>query len=89
MQYKISTKKITDTDGDCTLLAIFNDAESGLAMAGKAALAFDKELGGQLDELLIQGDYTGKLGDTHLVPVFTDSATQRLLLVGCGDRKSF
>ncbi len=89
MQYKISTKKITDTDSDCTILAVFHDAESGLAMAGKAASAFDKELGGQLEELLIQGDYSGKLGETHLVPVFTDSAPQRLMLVGCGDKKSF
>ena len=89
MQYKISTRKITDLDGDCTLLAIFSDPESGLAIAGKAATAYNKELGGDLEELIAQGDIHGKLGEAHLVPMFTEDGPQRLMLVGCGDKKSF
>lgn len=89
MQYKVSTRKITQLDGDCTILAVFSDSATGLAIAGKAASAYDKDLGGQLEELIAQGDMTGKLGETNMVPMFTDEGAQRLLLVGCGDKSKF
>ncbi|MBT8142111.1 MAG: leucyl aminopeptidase [Gammaproteobacteria bacterium] len=89
MQYKISTRQVTQLDGDCTLLAIFSDAENGLAIAGKSASAYDKELGGQLEDLIAQGDLKGTIGETCLVPMFTEDAPQRLMLVGCGKKSEF
>jgi len=84
MNYKVSSKKVTDLQSDCLILGVFADGQ-----LGKAATQIDKSLNGELNHLLTLGDVTGKLGSTHSVPLFEGDDIQRLILVGCGDKAAF
>ena len=68
---------------DCAIVGIY---EKGLLSTAAADL--DKQLGKQLTRLVKQGDVSGKLGETLLLPEAKGSFA-RVLLVGMGSKDKF
>lgn len=78
---QITLKPITDLTrhvGDC--VAVVCDQ----ALQDPALQALDNALGGQLATLIKNGDFSGKLGETLLLPAPNGIKAKRLLLVGRG-----
>lgn len=64
---------------DCLVVGVFESAQ-----LSAPAEQLDKASGGLISRLVQQGDMSGKLGKTLLLPEVPDLPCQRLLLVGCG-----
>jgi len=69
---------ITSAKTHCLILPIFN----AKALRGLAAQV-DKAAGGSIKATLALGDFTGKKGQSLVLPGFNNA--KRLLLIGCGD----
>jgi len=82
MKFSIKVGSVEKIKSDCLVAVIWSKGilsdEAGLIdIAAKKALS----------KLLRSGDFTGKLGETHLIHDPVGSAAKRLLLVGGGDRR--
>jgi leucyl aminopeptidase len=69
---------------ECAVVGIFEREELG-AEAGK----LDRALGGRLRRILRNGDFSGRAGETLLVPDLGPGPAERMLLVGLGAKKSW
>jgi leucyl aminopeptidase len=65
--------------GDCLVVGVFEERE-----LGTEARAIDAALGGRLRALLKSGDFSGRAGETLLLPETGAARGRRLLLVGLG-----
>jgi leucyl aminopeptidase len=72
----------TATGTQCAVLPVFTRKS-----LSTAARQLDDACGGSISDLLALGDFSGKKGETHLLP--GRGKVKRLLLVGCGDRGKF
>lgn len=61
----------------------------GVQRPGGAAGVVDKKLGGALSDLLSDGDFQGKKGETFLLRTDGKISAKRVLLVGLGDPEKF
>jgi len=82
MKFSIKVGSVEKIKSDCLVAVIWSKGilsdEAGLIdIAAKKALS----------KLLRSGDFTGKLGETHLIHDPVGAAAKRLLLVGGGDRR--
>ncbi len=80
-----SAKNVEDAaaaNTSCAVVPIFGEAR----LSG-AAQQLDRASGGLIRKALGLGDFTGKKGQSTLLP--GAGKAQRLLLVGCGDSKAF
>jgi leucyl aminopeptidase len=66
----------------CTILPVFTKKS-----LSAAAAQIDEASDGSVSAALSLGDFSGKRGETHLLPGVGGS--KRLLLIGCGDRRKF
>lgn len=66
----------------CAILPMFQDAK----LSG-AALKLDRAAGGAIKATLALGDFSGKAGESHLLP--GAGGARRILLIGCGEAKKF
>ena len=66
----------------CAVLPIFKDAK-----LSKSARQLDRAAGGAIGSALKLGDFSGKAGESLMLP--GGGKARRLLLVGCGDEKKF
>ena len=66
----------------CAVVPVFEKAR----LSG-AARSLDKACGGVIGDLVALGDFSGKRGQTQMLP--GPKPVQRILLVGCGDRDKF
>lgn len=69
---------------DCLVIGIWSKGKPGSVASG-----LDKPLSQLLSTVARGGDVKGNAGDTLLVHTPPGSVAKRLLLVGCGNRKSF
>ncbi len=81
MEFKAIIDAKTRFESDCAVVGIYEDGE-----LGKAARKLDAQLDGLIGKLHGDGDFSGKLGDTLLLPTPTGAAAARVLLVGLGAR---
>jgi len=79
MKFDILTGNPALARTDCIVIGVH---DSGELSAG--ARAIDRRCGGALSRWLRHGDFTGKLGETALLPAFPRLKATRLLLVGQG-----
>ena len=82
MKFSIKAGSAEKIKSDCLVVIIWSkgtlsDEAGSIDIASKKALS----------KLLRCGDFTGKLGETHLIHDPLGSAAKRLLLVGGGDRR--
>ena len=66
----------------CAVVPVFEKAR----LSG-AARSLDKASGGVIGNVMALGDFSGKRGQTQMLP--GPGPVQRILLVGCGDRDKF
>jgi leucyl aminopeptidase len=83
MQFEVKTGAATTIKAELAVIAVFENGEMG-----STAAAFDKATGGRIGKLLSAGDIKGKTGDLLLLPHTDGVASDRILLVGCGERKT-
>src|ERR1700753_3356091 len=68
----------------CAAVGIYENGDLGIA-----ARHLDKQLAGMITSLHGRGDFAAKVGDTLMLPLPSQSASARLLLVGLGSRATF
>ncbi|MGJ8516495.1 leucyl aminopeptidase [Carnimonas bestiolae] len=88
MQFSASSATATDVSTQCLVLPVFKPHQQ----APRQTPAFegvDQALGGLLQRLLSNGDFSAAAGTTLLLPEPQGIAAQRLLLVGLGDPETF
>jgi len=79
MQFIATTQTLTELNKDCVVAFVAADGE-----LGAVAQELDQACNGLVTKIIEQGDFTGKQGQTLLLPVVDGLAAQRLLLVGVG-----
>lgn len=84
MDFPILTANPARSETDCIVVPVFRDGE--LAPAAQRLDDASEKLIGQLLE---RGDFDPAVGQVQLVPFAPGLNTERLLLVGCGDTRSF
>lgn len=82
---KFSARKVGSAEAassQCAVLPLFSDGK-----LGSFAKKLDSANGGAVSAALALGDFTGKSGQSALLP--GSGKLKRLLLVGCGDKDKF
>ena len=84
MQFEVWAKGLAALSVDCIVLGVFEDGEMPEVTAG-----IDSDSGGLLKKLLGRGDFSGRLGETLLLPEISGLKASRVLLTGLGAKKGF
>ncbi len=79
MKFDILTSNPAQTTVDCLVVGVHDSG--ALSPLG---VAVDRKSGGALMRFLAHGDFTGRLGETLLLPAFRGLKCSRVLLVGQG-----
>ncbi|MAC47786.1 MAG: leucyl aminopeptidase [Oceanospirillum sp.] len=79
MQFIATNQALTELKKDCLVAFVGADGELGVA-----AQQLDQAANGLISKIIDQGDFTGKQGQTLLLPVVDGLDASRLLLVGTG-----
>lgn len=80
----ISNLPAPQAEGDCLLLAVYQDKQ-----LSAAADAVDQASQGAITACLGFDDFTGKAGETQMIYQADGIKAKRILLVGAGDKSSF
>ncbi|MDP3010407.1 MAG: leucyl aminopeptidase [Methylococcales bacterium] len=81
MDYSIETASLKELQCDCIIVGVYQD----LQLCPSASVLNDNTQG-LLRKLLDRGDISGKNGETVLINAIPDSAIERILLVGLGEK---
>jgi leucyl aminopeptidase len=84
MEFKAIIDAKARNESACAVVGIYEDGD-----LGKAARKIDAQLDGLIGKLHGDGDFSGKLGDTLLLPMPAGTAAARVLLIGLGSRSAF
>lgn len=84
MRFEAFSRRAADQRSDCLVIGAFEQGELGVEAA-----AVDRAVRGRVKALLSRGDFSGRSGETLLLPEFGGLRSQRLLLVGLGPRPQF
>jgi len=84
MRFEVTTANAATQKTELVIVAVYQ--EGALSTAAKA---LDKAAGGIISEVLQNGDIKAEVGDLLLLTHTEGLACERVLLVGCGDRKKF
>ena len=84
MRFDAFSRKAAEQRSDCLIVGAFERAE-----LGPTATAIDRSMRGRLRSLLAAGDFSGRLGETLLLPEPAGIGSKRLLLVGLGPKAPF
>jgi leucyl aminopeptidase len=83
MRFEVKTAKAHQLKTELAIVAVFTDNQ-----LGAAARALDKAGDGLIADVLQNGDINGKTGELLLLTNTGSLPCQRILLVGCGNRKT-
>jgi leucyl aminopeptidase len=83
MQFDLFTKGLAQLNVDCIAVGIHEDGE-----LSDSARSIDRASDGALARLLARGDFTGRAGESLLLPGLPHLKSTRVLLVGQGGRSS-
>ncbi|GJM14272.1 MAG: cytosol aminopeptidase [Pseudohongiella sp.] len=84
MKYSIKSGAVDKINSDCIAVVIWNKGR-----LSEEAQAADKASNKGISKIIRSEDFTGKLGQTHIVYNPTGLKSKRLLLLGGGDSKKF
>lgn len=82
MKFNLDTTDITKLQTDCIMIGVYEKAE-----LTPAAQKLDALCQGHITDILQQGDFEGKIGQSSLLYHIPYLDTPRVLLVGCGKNK--
>jgi leucyl aminopeptidase len=81
MDYSIETAPLKELQSDCIIVGVYQD----LQFSSSASQLNDSHQG-LISNIISRGDLSGKNGETVMCHVLPDSAIQRILLVGLGEK---
>ncbi len=84
MEYSVKCGNPEKQRTACLVLAVYEEQE-----LSPATSSINKQTGRMISSILKRGDLTGECGKTLLIPHFSGTPAQRMLLVGCGSRDNF
>jgi leucyl aminopeptidase len=84
MRFEAFSRRAATQRGDCLVIGAFERGE-----LGPEGAAVDRALRGRVRRLLGNGDFSGRSGETLLLPEVPGLAAGRLLLVGLGTKAQF
>ena len=84
MRFEVFSRRAAAQRGDCLVIGAFERGE-----LGAEASALDRSLRGRVRRLLASGDFSGRSGETLLLPEVAGLTAGRLLLVGLGAKAQF
>jgi len=84
MKYEAYSGKAISARGDCLVVGVHEERK-----LGEQARLIDRACGGRLLNLLRRGDFSGRAGETLLLPDLPGLGGKRLLLVGLGAAKQY
>jgi leucyl aminopeptidase len=84
MQFDVWSKGLATLEADCLVVGVFEEGE-----LTEEAQPLDAATGGRLGKLVTRGDFSGRSGETLLIPDVVGLKASRLLLTGLGTRKNF
>jgi len=84
MRFQIFSGRSVDQRSDCLVIGVFERGE-----LGDEARAVNRALRGRLQGLLARGDFSGRAGESLLLPEVVGLKSTRLLLVGLGAAKQY
>jgi leucyl aminopeptidase len=84
MRFEAFSRRAASQRGDCLVIGAFERGE-----LGPEATTVDRALRGRVRRLLGNGDFSGRSGETLLLPEVPGLAAGRLLLVGLGAKAQF
>jgi leucyl aminopeptidase len=84
MRFEAFSRRAAAQRCDCLVIGAFERAE-----LGPQASATDRSVRGRVRRLLASGDFSGRAGETMLLPEVPGLASARLLLVGLGNKANF
>jgi len=84
IKYSLHSTEPQKKTTDCLVIGVWKKGKPG-----SVATNLDRSLNQLLSGITRSGDIKGNAGDTLLVHTPAGSAAKRVLLVGCGDKKSF
>src|ERR1700730_1994573 len=83
MQFDVWSKALPDLSVECIAAGVFEDGK-----LGTEATALDKATGGLIKGVVTRGDFSGRPGETLLLPEAGLKST-RVVLVGLGAERSY
>jgi len=83
MQFDVWSKAVSELSAECIAAGVFEDGR-----LGTEAAALDKATGGIIKGLIARGDFSGRAGETLLLPEAGLGIT-RVVLVGLGAERSY
>ncbi len=84
MEFKAITDPKARHGSACAVVGVYENGDLGIG-----ARHVEAQIGGVLSKLHASGDFSGKLGDTLVLPHLRGGAAARVLLVGLGARARF
>jgi leucyl aminopeptidase len=84
MRFESFSRKAAEQRSDCLVIGAFERGE-----LGDEASAVDRALRGRVHALLTHGDFSGRAGESLLMPEIGGLGSRRLLLVGLGPKAQF
>jgi len=84
MRFEAFSRRAALQRSDCLVIGAFERGELGVE-----AGALDRSVRGRVRRLLASGDFSGRAGETMLLPEVPGLASARLLLVGLGNKAQF
>ena len=78
MQFDVWSKALSDLSVECIAAGVFEDGK-----LGTEAAALDKATGGRIKSVVARGDFSGRAGETLLLPE-AGLKTTRVVLVSTG-----
>jgi leucyl aminopeptidase len=84
MRFEAFSRLAAAQRGDCLVIGAFERGE-----LGAEGSSVDRSLRGRVRRLLTRGDFSGRSGETLLLPEVAGLASGRLLLVGLGNKAQF
>lgn len=84
MEFQVQASGSRRAKTGCAIVGVHERAD----LAGET-LALDRALGGRIGRILKAGDFSGRLGDTLLLPEIGSGSAARVLLVGLGTEKGW
>ncbi|OPX55183.1 leucyl aminopeptidase [Oceanospirillum multiglobuliferum] len=79
MQFIATVNALTEVSADCLVVSVAAEGELSLQ-----AQQVDQATGGLINQIISQGDFSGKFGQSLLLPVVPSLQAPRLLLLGTG-----
>ena len=84
MRFEAFSRRAALQRSDCLVLGTFERGE-----LGAQGTALDRSVRGRVRRLLASGDFSGRAGESMLLPDVPGLASARLLLIGLGNKAQY